>query len=148
MQIVKKISVKEICGDVGGIMNDAIRDKKDFPLTLCQIFGVTTGIFSGEGGVRGNYEGLNGNFEAVNVLTGEESTAYKCFLPDAGLGFVRSLLIGADGKPVEFGVEIKIQPPTRDGSNMRYEYVVTPIGKIERSAKITALRERLQKQAE
>lgn len=143
MQLLKKISIKEVCGDVSAIMRDAMKNNAEFPKEICQIFGIAASTFEGVGGPRNSYEGLNGNFEAINLITGEDFQGYKCFLPDQGLGFVRSLLLGSEGKPVEFGVSIAIQEPSRSGSQMMYEYVVKPIGKAERSERLKNLRQRL-----
>lgn len=113
-EIVKKITVKTVCGKfekpskasklmtVYGLANEAKADSSDY----------------------GDYVRFKGNFEAVNLATGEVFKSGSMILPEIAEQILSGALSGEDVNGVQFALEIGIKPST---SPVGYDYSVKPV---------------------
>lgn len=99
VNLIKKISVKSICGKTG--------PPKGKPKSLMDVYGIASGVKKGES-QYGQWFGFIGSFQATNLETGEVFRSGQCFLPNVA-GYTLLPAVQAEGvKSVEFGFRIGI----------------------------------------
>lgn len=98
MEILKKASVKTVCGKLD---KEAI--KASGKILLMTVIGIATGIKQGES-TYGPWTALMGNFKVKNAKNDKEYRSGQLFLPDVALNLVEPALIENDS--VSFAFEI------------------------------------------
>ena len=122
--IIKKISVKTVVGDVKKMV--ASGEFTGGP--IMRVLGHVEELKHGETD-NGPWIALLGTFEATNLLTGETFNASKCFLPDVLGDMVVAQLQRAKAEDanaaIQFGADvgIKLEPSSAVG----YTYMATPL---------------------
>lgn len=139
-QIVNKISLKTIKAQpkphsfVEGKGDDA---KILPPRQLATIYGVASGYTIKQTAYGDSFQ-FNGSFEAVNIETGEVFKSGRVFVP----GPLTSLFVGAldtaDGKPIEFALEIIGKHADNDYG---YGFDVKPLIELREADNLSKLRE-------
>lgn len=119
--LLKKMSAKAIVGNVKEVAKSIEHDGDKTP--LYNVYGICTGIETGEHQTNGPWIGFKGSFGAINLVTGEEFSATKCFLPDPMPGLLENAM--RDNDSVEFALEVALK--RRDDLAVGYEYMVTPL---------------------
>lgn len=122
MQLLKKISVRTVCGDQDEIMQTCLANKAAVT-PLMRIVGIANGVKEGEG-TFGAWKGLTGRFEAINAETGEVFRSPVCFLPEFAIDLVTGQFSG-DVNSVQFAFDIGAQ--YSEAAATRYEFTVTPL---------------------
>lgn len=120
MNLIKKISIKTVIGNVQqGIMRQEIK-----PGNLMRIVGVASGVKTGVSDY-GDWLALTGQFKATNLLTNEQYTSGKAFLPDEASDLIAGAVRGEDSQAVEFAFDIGVK--LDESSATGYVYTVTPL---------------------
>jgi len=135
MSIIKKLSVKAVVGDVKKLARD-LEDGKT--LMLARFVGIAHGTQTGTTD-NGDWTAFKGDFGSVNLLTGEEFSAGKLFLPEVAENLTIAALSNAD--TVELGFDIGIKGNTNSVTG--YEYIATPLIKPTENNPVTALMAKL-----
>ena len=111
MEILNKITVKAVCGEL----------KCDKPQDLCVIIGVVRSSEEVKG-IYGTSHRLVGEFKATNLKTQETFFSGNCFLP----AIAESLVIGQ--LDVDNAIQIAFKIGIRPANNKAgYEYTVKPL---------------------
>lgn len=141
MELVKKISVASVFGDVAKNLKGA--DGKIQTAALMKVYGVADGTKAGQSNF-GEWVAFTGNFEAVNVNNGEIFRSNIVFLPEPA----HSLLLGTlqragENASVQFGFLIGVKASSK--GSLGYEYTTQPIVEQTENDPLLALREQAQK---
>lgn len=107
MKLIGKISVRDVFGAKGQILEMVMKDKGDSH-KLMRVVGIASGLQTGEGD-NGPWTGLKGQFRATNLLTGEEFSSGKCFLPNVAQDMVVGAIMADGASAVEFAFDISVQ---------------------------------------
>lgn len=117
--IVKKISVKSIFGDVkAALKKGTIQDGT----AIIRVIGIASGTKTGNTQF-GDWTALLGQFKGTNLVTGEQFTSGKCFLPESAMELIVPVVVA--GNTAEFAVDIGVKE--NDSLAIGYEYTVTPL---------------------
>lgn len=141
-KLVPKLSFKIVCGspevelvtvtDLKGVTKQALRGVKK---TYMRIAGVAKKYRIIDTNFGESFE-FSGEFEAINLITGETFTGGKAFLPSVAASYVESAIDAAEGKIVEFVIDIGIIP---DENTVGYLYEITPIHKVASTSRLQEL---------
>lgn len=104
MRLISKISVRDVFGGKGQILDLVMKDK-DQSHALMRVVGIASGISTGEGD-NGPWTGLKGQFRATNLVTGEEFSSGKCFLPNIAQDMIVGALMAETSNAVEFAFDV------------------------------------------
>lgn len=118
MQLLNKITIKGICGDLEG----AVTEQKP-NLDIAQIIG----IVKDKEEIKGQYGSswkLKGEFKAVNLVTKEPFYSAACFLPGLASDLVVNQLQDVGDNAVQFAFIIGIKYAK---NKVGYEYSVKPL---------------------
>lgn len=105
MNILKKISTKNVCGDIKGMVASGDIKKN---CNVMRVYGVCVGAKI-ESGDKGDYIKFTGQFEAVNLLTGEAYSAPIMFLPDVVANLIAGAIMQESVNELKFGFDIGIR---------------------------------------
>lgn len=136
-KIVKKISMKTICGKVS-VKN--LPDEGDKP--LMRVIGQAKGIKTGTSDY-GDWAALTGIFEATNIETGEVYRSGVCFMPEIAQDMVIPALMQDSATAVDFAFEIGAE--ASEDSSVGYVYTIKPLIEAAESDPLRALSEQVQK---
>lgn len=101
MELIKKISVRDVFGGKAEILKVVMSDQeKKHP--IMRVVGIASGMRTGESD-NGPWTGLKGQFSATNLVTGQEFRSGQCFMPDVANDLVVGALMAEDSSAVEFG---------------------------------------------
>ena len=114
LNIVSKLSAKKVCGKV---------PKPDDKMPLLQVFGIATGIKTGESNF-GPWTALTGAFRATRLKDGEQFQSGVCFLPKMGTELIAPMLKKEGVEGLEFAFNIGVIP---SDNAIGYEYYVEPM---------------------
>lgn len=127
MKVIKKITAKEVCGDVKKLVNLNMKDgelPEGLAIPLMRVVGKcdrtqikTTDI--------GESLLLLGNFEGINIATGEVFRSGRCYLPEVAADMIAGMLLDDSVSAVEFGFDIGVI--TDPSSIVGYTWEVTPL---------------------
>lgn len=132
MNIISKISTKTIFGTVNAkTPSDEGVVKANG--ALYRVFGMASDVKHGES-QYGPYTEFRGQFRALNLHTGEEYQAGKCFLPVVASNLLEGILTSVDAAQFAFDIGVK-EADTQIG----YEYTVTPLIAADEADPLTAL---------
>lgn len=141
-KLVSKLSFKAVCGspevelvtvtDTKGITKQALRGVKK---TYMRVAGVVKKYKIIDTNFGESFE-FSGEFEAINLITGETFSGGKAFLPSVAASFLESAIDAAEGKMVEFVIDIGIIP---DENTVGYLYEITPIYKTASTNRLQEL---------
>ena len=126
MKLVKKITVKGIIGDIKKLTLSLVKDGEiadGQKIELMRVVGKCN-RFEIKTNDYGESLCLKGQFQAINKLTGEETRAGTCYMPDTASEAVAGMLQG-EIESVEFAFDIAIV--TDASSLVGYVYEVTPL---------------------
>lgn len=134
MNIVSKLSAKKVCGKI---------KKPDAKTPLMQVFGIATGIKTGESNF-GPWTALTGAFRATRLSDGEVYQSGSCFLPKMGTELIAPMLKkeGVDG--LEFAFNIGVVP---SDNAIGYEYYVEPMLEAKENDPLELLQKRVTQAA-
>ena len=126
VQLLKKITTKDICGDVRMIVNggDDPAMKEGEQKLLYRILGQVISANEKETD-KGPYIDMKGRFRATNLLDGEEYAAGRCILVDEASIPIMAQLKMDQIAGVEFAYDIGIT--ARADAIRGYEYYVIPL---------------------
>lgn len=133
---IKKLSTKDIVGDVKKIVREIDEDKDGVDLYL--LGGVATGFSSGVGSY-GEWFKIQGDFLCVNLMTGKRFKAPSCFIQEPVQGYLLNALSNAT--EVEFTVKVRVMRD--DSTAIGYTYILTPILNAEQTDKLEKVRARM-----
>lgn len=133
--IIKKISVKTVCGDVKKLMSMHNIKKQT---AILRVYGTANGVQTGSSNF-GEWTALKGMFKAVNLLTGEAFNAGKCFLPDVAMDSIVPVVIS--GQPVEFAIDVFVSPS--DTVAVGYEYNIKPLVAVTEDSALARLEQQI-----
>lgn len=131
MDFVKKLSTKSIMGKI---------TPPTETFEAYQIFGTVNKVRTDEG-TYGTFNELQGSFAAVNVTTGEEFRAGKCFLPEVAENIILPAVQEEKG-PVEFAFVISLKP--NDAAAVGYEFTCAPMFQTQAADPMHQLKQRAQ----
>lgn len=147
--LLKKITVKSVCGDLQQL---ALKTENDKPV-LNEGDYMLVATFIGAANKQqqkttdlGDSIEFTGRFEGINAIDGTSSVAAKCYLPEVAADAVSSAMLANEGSTVEFAFEIGI---IRDSSAVRgYKFQVTPlIDEPQENDPLAALRNKVSGKA-
>lgn len=142
--LLKKISAKTVMGDVQLLIREkATVDGKEVTvlkndgevIDLMTIYGRVNGFKSGVTD-NGEFIAFTGQFEAINLMTGEESSAPKIFVVEPLQGMILAQL--AEAESVDFAVKLSLI--VNSDAIRGYEYRVTPLIEAKRTDALEGLR--------
>lgn len=133
MQLVKKISVKTVFGNID------VRKLSDSPIAIMRIIGVATKIKSGESEF-GQWTAFLGQFKATNLQTNEVFASGKCFLPPQASEILEGQFDDEHSR-IEFAFDISAK--YSEDSTVKYEYIVEPLFKPAENDPIALLESKL-----
>ncbi len=136
MQIIKKISLRTVCGI---IKSPAENEKKE----LMVIYGTAIGSKTGTT-IYGDFTGLKGNFAAINSETGEELRAGEAYLPDVALNLIMAAFKESENNAVTFGFKIfatGLKPDEKD--NAQHTYSAEPLLETENDDPLTVMKKQI-----
>lgn len=126
MEIIKKISVKTVCGLPRKLLGNLDR------VPLMQVLGEVTDLETGKGdyddaetGEKKMWTALLGQFKAQNIATKQTFFSGRCFLPDVMGDLIIAQFKCSTIKPLQFGciIGVKDAPDVIVG----YEYYATSL---------------------
>lgn len=79
-QILKKISVKTVCGSISKKLIEQLKNNGGTSVPVMRVLGIATGAKSGQTNF-GPWVSLTGNFEGTNLETGEVFKAQNLLMP-------------------------------------------------------------------
>lgn len=121
--MIKKLSVKAVCGDVKKFVRDNLSDET--PSVACmRVVGIAHGMQTGSTD-NGDWTAFKGGFEATNLISGETFAAGKLFLPEVAEDLVLTALSGDDVESVNLAFDIGVK--INESSVTGYEYFATPL---------------------
>lgn len=133
---IKKLSVKEVIGDVKKILRGIENDKDGVDLYL--LGGVATGFSTGTG-TYGDWTKIQGDFLCHSLIDGRRFSAPACFVQEPVQGYLLNALSNAT--EVEFTVKVRLM---RDDSvAIGYTYILTPVLNAEQTDKLEKVRSRM-----
>lgn len=118
MEILSKITVKNVCGNI-----DEIAKTNKRPVTLCQIIGMVRS-YEEVKGVYGISYRFTGEFKATNLITQEKFFSGSCFLPGLAESLVMGQLEDGTNNALQIAFNIGIRPAD---NKVGYEYTVKPL---------------------
>jgi len=119
MALIKKISVKTVCGNIKKmIASQPEGEEKSVP--VMRAYGTATRTQTGEGD-NGPWVAFVGQFKAVNLLDGVEYTSGKMFLPDVASDLLEGALGAAENNNVEFAFDIIAVPDEASATGYVYQ---------------------------
>jgi hypothetical protein len=139
MKLVKKLSAKQILGNVAKVIADS-NIEVDQEIELYSLLGVCKGIKTGIS-TYGNWTSFEGNMEAVNFVTGEIFSSSTCFIPEP----LNTILIDAleKNETIEFSFKVHAKRLANDPQTgaISYEYIVEPIKAAQETDPLKHLRD-------
>ena len=123
MQILSKITMKAIVGDIKATLGDAAQ------IDLVKVYGVCTGSFV-KPTTYGDSVGLKGEFKALNVATNEEFIAGVAYLPKSLTDLIANQ-ISDEVTKVQFAFIVGAKAAPK--SSVGYEFTVKPLLKVEKN---------------
>lgn len=138
MKLLKKLSVKTVCGDMkkwareNFLAEDSTLETQD----VLRVIGIANKLETGEGD-NGAWVAFKGSFKCVNLMTGEECRGGKLFLPDVASDLIETALSDENNDSVEFGFDISIMK--NEKSAVGYEYSATPLLEAKEADPLAAL---------
>lgn len=138
--LVKKLTVKHICGE---IIAPAVGDERP----LCILMGYAKSTEKKMTSF-GESTAFHGDFKGVSIETGEEFRAGTCYLPDVAASLLENALEDNDGV-VEFGFQISVMgvKGRTDAETGKYEYRCKPLMKAAENDPMLALENKLRENA-
>lgn len=135
--LVKKISIKTVLGNYKEVLPQLDGKKAK----VMRVAGIARKMVPGSSDM-GEWVRFEGNFKAINMLTGEEFMAAKCFLPDVAGDILESAFApdeetGEVPSSVEFGFDIVMVPD--DTMATGYFYEADPLKEPAEDDSITRL---------
>lgn len=130
MNVAKQITVGTINGIRKGFKNVTAER------LVARIYGIARGIEDGEHPQNGAWVRFNGDFKGINQ-DGEITIAPTCFLTSPADQLLRSAVVAAEGKDVQFGFDFYVVP--HDTAVLGYVYKVRPMMQVEASDPMKAL---------
>ncbi len=118
MQLLNKITVKAVCGD----LEDAVTAERP-SLDIMQVIGVVKDKEKITGQYGDSYK-LKGEFKAVNMVTKEPFYSANCFLPGLANDLVVNQMDGTSDNAIQFAFVIGIKYAK---NKVGYEYSVKPL---------------------
>lgn len=142
MSLLKKITVKDVCGrtKAPSVPSDAAKGTKAKDMLLMTVMGLVTRVSHGEGNY-GLWTKLHGQFEAVRIEDGEIFTAGACILPDVVNDMIAAQMSQADINTLEFAVDVGVR---EHDSPIGYEYYAEPLISMEESNPLNGIREKIK----
>ncbi len=139
MQILNKITVKAVCGELKNLFTlEEKQAGKDRDIMK------VIGNVKNREEIKGQYGTswkLKGEFKAVNIQTGEEFFSGACFLP----GLAEELVIGQmddiGDNSIQFAFIIGIKPAE---NKVGYEYIVKPLIKPAENNALTLIESKIK----
>lgn len=116
MAIIKKITVKNVCGETKKLLNG---QKEKF--AVMRVAGIIRSMHPDDGDF-GTYVKFRGSFSATNLLTGEEFKSANCLLPDIAADLLESAMNEEGVNGLEFGFDVFVVPD--DSIAIGYQYAV------------------------
>lgn len=126
MKLMKKITIKGMCGDVKKLVNAHMKDGEiadGIVIKLVRIVGKCN-RFEVKSNDLGDSVCLKGQFQATNLITGESARGGTCYMPDVAAEAVAGMLQD-DVESVEFGFDISLLSDST--SIVGYVYDVLPL---------------------
>jgi len=123
MELISKISTKTVYGSVNAKTPEDASVKKHKG-ALYRVFGIANDVRHGES-TYGTYTEFRGDFRAVNMHTGVEFGAGKCFLPTIASNLLEGQF-SDDMSSVQFAFDIGVKASEQQAG---FEYTVTPLVK-------------------
>lgn len=118
MALIKKISVKTVCGDLKAMLREG---KLTDGMKLMRVFGIANGIATGVS-EYGPWVAFKGTFEAMSYFTGKISHSGRCLLPDVASEVLEGVVLTAEGRAgVEFGFEIILKFDDKSATGYIFE---------------------------
>lgn len=137
--MIKKLSVKGVCGDVKKFVRDNLSDDKP-SVTCMRVVGIAHGVATGTTD-NGDWTAFKGGFEATNIITGETFAAGRLFLPEVAESLVLAALSGDDVDSVNLAFDIGVK--INEASVTGYEYFAKPLIKPAENDPLTQLKDSL-----
>lgn len=146
MKILKKISAKDVLGNVTDIVvTMAVNEIKD----VYSVAGICDGYEQGVG-TYGEWTRFVGNFEAINYVDGEVIRSSKAHVPDVmeqlmldGVKENAEIVQSKSNKdstfykldsPIEFAILVQLKRlPDTDKEINNYQYITKPLHEVKRS---------------
>lgn len=136
--LLKKISVKNVCGDIKA---PAIGETVEKMVIMG--YAKSTEI---KKTTFGDSVGFHGDFKAIDVSTGEEFRSGVCYLPDVAENLLSNAMDDAGGAVVEFGFSVSVigvkgrtpEEPTK------YEYRCKPLTESAENDPLALLENRIK----
>lgn len=145
MELKKKLSAKTIIGKVKSVLpkDEKGNIKNGEAVALMRVYGICNGIKTGVS-TFGEWIAFTGNFKGIRLSDGEAFAGSQLFVPEVVTELLAPVVRQANGADVEFAFDIGAQGTDTE---VGYEYLVQPLMKIEESAPLLALEERLNLKA-
>jgi hypothetical protein len=139
MQLLKKITTKEVLGDVKLLARTHLRD---VDLPVMQVFGFATKSEEKETELGSSFA-HKGDFTAVNLITGETFMGNKLYIPEPMSGMLANItnsLIESEGKAnVQTAFEIIMKPDAKSATG--YVWRLKPLMEVKSSTPAAAMLE-------
>lgn len=127
MNILKKITVKSVVGNVKKLVIDGTLAENGGQMNVMRVFGNAVGLKTGESD-NGPWTAARGQFKAI-ALTGEnegvEFVSSVCFMPDVAMDMVEAQMMADGVSSVEFAFDISIVAD--EDSATGYVYTANPL---------------------
>ena len=146
--LLKKISAKQVVGNVKKVVADSLKNDGD-KMDLYNVIGIATGVKTGETDY-GPWIAFTGQFEATNIETGEVFQSGKCHMPEPLDQMIHDVIVqkDTDGNPavesVQFAYTVGVK--RRDDLQVGYEYTLREIVSADAADPLAALRDQSAKQ--
>lgn len=140
MNVIKKITTGIILGDTKAIFKDKLPTNGQ--LAVIQIFGFAKAAKEKETDYGLSF-GFSGDFTAINLLTGEEVSSPKMFIPEPLSSALANIInkLEADGEKPNVQVALEIIMKYNGKAATGYEWVTRPLLDIKNSTPATAMLE-------
>ena len=136
MQILNKITVKGVCGDLDGAVTESKPN-----LNIAQIIGVVKDKEEVKGQYGTSYR-LKGEFKAKNLVTKEDFYSANCFLPGMAEDLVVNQMDPAGANELQFAFIIGIK--FSKASKTNYEFTVQPLIKPAENSALTMIESQIK----
>lgn len=121
MLLIKKISVKTVCGDLKVLLRQGkLKDN----MLLMRVMGIATGTATGTGDY-GSWVAFKGSFEATNMINGIVRQSGRCLLPDVASELLEAAVVQSGVTGVEFAFDITLHFDNTSATG--YVFGATPL---------------------
>lgn len=145
MDILKKITIKDVCGRTRIIAPEGHKDGDPIPDRLLMlVMGMVTRVSDGNA-QYGDFIKLHGQFEATNLSNNKQFAAGACILPDVANDMVHAQFAAEGVTTVQFAFRIGVK--VNDSVAIGYEYYAEPVVSMAENDPLAALRKAITDQS-